>query len=349
MRRILVPLDGTMPAESALPLARLLARRGGAELVLAHVAEPAVMPDSLAGGSIAGVVPILPDPQTLRELQRARRDYLDDVLARTRAALRTGGGADDRRVRGVLTDGHPATVLHEAALEADTDLVVMATHGRRGFARLVLGSVAEDVVRAGGVPVLVVPRGDATPDDELPSGASAVASDAPLLRHLLVALDGSPEAEAILAPAVTLARLLGSAITLAKVRDVGRPDRATLLPTSVLDTTASGGRAGAPVPAESSLGNSGEETRAASDESDYLDRITRRLAAHGCPAAARVLDGHPVVDRLLACTGELGVDWFALTSRGRGAWMRLAEGSVAEALMQRAAVPVLLLHPQRAG
>ena len=45
----------------------------------------------------------------------------------------------------MLGDGDPATALHAAALDAAADLVVMAGHGRRGFARLVLGSVAQDI------------------------------------------------------------------------------------------------------------------------------------------------------------------------------------------------------------
>lgn len=368
MRRILVPLDGTVPAESALPLARLLARRAAAELVLAHVVEPTVPAESLAAGSISGVVPILPDQRTLHELRRSGQDYLDGVLARTRAALRvvaterrapdaqtatpsaaarwTGAGCEDEGVRGVLVDGDPATALHAAALDLEADLVVMASQGRRRLTRLVLGSVSEDVVRAGGVSVLVVPRGNMMPGDELPPSASATAREAPIPRHLLIALDGSPESESILGPAVALARLLGSGVTLGMVRDVGRPDRVTLLPTSILDTTASGGRAGAPVPAESSPGGSGMAGGRGFDESAYLDHIARRLASAGCTAATEVLDGHPVVDRLLACTDELGVDWFALASQGQGAWSRLVEGSVAEALMQRAPVPVLLLHPR---
>ena len=353
MRRILVSLDGTAPAESALPLARLLARRAGAELVLAHAVEPPAPIASLAGGSAGGVVPILPDARTTHELRRARQDYLDDVLARTREALRTpvserraSDGPEPARaaeVRGLLVDGDPATALRAAVSRVHADLVVMATHGRRGLARAVLGSVAEDVVRDGDVPVLVVPRGDASPDGADPE-QPADAEEAPLPRHLLVALDGSPEAEAVLAPAVALARLLGSAVTLATVRDVGRPDRTTLLPTSILDTTASGGRAGAPVPAEPSTQEPHGDAAmpAPPDEHAYLDDVAKRLDANGCSVSTRVLQGHDVVEALLACTEELGIDWYALTSRGRGFWAQLLEGSVAEALMRSARVPVLL-------
>jgi nucleotide-binding universal stress UspA family protein len=245
----------------------------------------------------------------------------------------------------VLLDGDPSTALHRSAVDIAADLVVMASHGRRGLARLVLGSITEDVVRAGGVPVLVVPRADVQ-EEEGRGGPTPEALEAPLPRHLLVALDGSREAEAILEPAVGLARMLGSLVTVATVRDDERSPRATLLPTSILDTESSGERAGAPVPAEPA----GEESPdpvpgSAAGDSEYLDGIARRLAGEGCSAVPRVLAGPQVVDRLLACPDELGVDWFALTSHGHGLWKRWIEGSVAEALLQRATVPVLLLHP----
>ena len=298
-------------------------------------------------------MPILPDAQTTHALHRARQDYLDDVLARTQGALRTpvperraGDGPEPVRVaevRGLLVDGDPAAALRAAASRVQADLIVMTTHGRRGLSRAVLGSVAEDVVRDADVPVLVVPGGDASPDGDDPE-QPADPGEAPLRRHLLVALDGSPEAEAVLARAVALARLLGSAVTLATVRDVGRPDRATLLPTSILDTSATGGRAGAPVPAEPST----QEPRgdaamlAPRDEHSYLDDVAKRLDANGCSVSTRVLQGRDVVEALLACTEESGIDWYALTSRGRGFWAQLLAGSVAEALMRSARVPVLL-------
>jgi nucleotide-binding universal stress UspA family protein len=226
------------------------------------------------------------------------------------------GGTAEPAARGVLLDGDPSTALHRSAVDIAADLVVMASHGRRGLARLVLGSITEDVVRAGGVPVLVVPRADVQEEDGR-ARPSPDALEAPLPRHLLVALDGSREAEAILEPAVGLARMLGSLVTVATVRDDERSSRATLLPTSILDTESSGERAGAPVPAEP-LGEESPDLVAAS------------------------------VERLLACPDELGVDWFALTSHGHGLWKRWIEGSVAEALLQRATVPVLLLHPHPA-
>lgn len=365
MRRVLVPLDGTPFAEAALPLARLIARRAGAELVLTHVVVPHWMPPShVVGVAVALPLAAVPDTQTTHELRRARQDYLDDAVARTRAAM--GPATPDRRagrvpvdgtateaesggrypVRGMLLDGEPAAAIHRAALDTEADLIVMASHGRHGFARFFFGSVAESVIRDGGVPVLVVP-GDETPraDEAVHDPA---AREAPLPRHLLVALDGSPDAEAILPTAAALARLLESRITLVTVRDTGRADRATLLPTAVLDTTASGGRAGAPVPITTGdAGSSAGGTEPA--EAAYLVGLARRLAADDCRVETRLLDGHPVVDRLLDAATEGGADWFALMTHGRGLWGRLAEGSVAEAVLERARMPVLLLRPSAAS
>jgi nucleotide-binding universal stress UspA family protein len=314
--RLLVPLDGTPFAESALPLARSIARRADAELVLVHAYEPPAAVGEWPGAAFG-------DPQTLHEIRRAAQDYLDDVVART------GAG------RGVLLDGAPATAIHDAALEMDADLVVMASHGRGGVARFVFGSTAESVVREGGVPVLVVPRSEAQLHDEAAAdpGARVDTREAPLPRHLLIALDGSPEAETILAPAFALARLLGSEVTLVTVRDPGRDRAALLLPTSVLDTSRSDERV---------LADEGEPPP---DERAYLDAVARRLAADGWRAATRVLDGHPVVEQLLRGVQELGADWVAMSTHGRGLWGRLVEGSVAEAVLERVFMPVLLLRP----
>lgn len=368
MHRVLVPLDGTAAAEAALPLARLLVRRAEAELLLVHTVELQAELDSVAAGSIAGapVVPFVPDAATLRARRRAGQDYLDDVLARTHASLRVAAperraseapsvgaaevtppreGTAAGRLRGLLLEGNAAAAVHSAALDAEADLVVMASHARRGFARLMLGSVAADVVRGGTVPVLVVPRGELASGDSAP-GASPDAREAPLPRHLLIALDGSPEAEAILAPATALARLLGSAVTLATVRGEGSSDRATLLPTSILDTTASGGCAGAPVPAGLVEGAGDAAPASAPDERAYLASVARRLEAEGCAVTTRVLDGSAVAERLLDCAAEIDVDWFALVSHGRGLWAQLVGGSVADALLQHASAPVLLLYPR---
>src|SRR5688572_14238679 len=98
--------------------------------------------------------------------------------------------------------GEPAATIVEAARERQADLVVMATHGRSGIGRAVLGSVAEGVLAGGRVPVLLVRP-----------GGRPVST----VRALLVPLDGSPGGAIALGIALGLARATGASLVLLQV------------------------------------------------------------------------------------------------------------------------------------
>ena len=145
--RILVPLDGSSLAESALWKA--LEGADGATICLLRAAEA----KALSGTESPGT--------QIAALQEAR-EYLRKIVRRL----------EDKGVTRVETNvwyGPPAAAIVNAACTEKADLIVMATHGRSGLARLVLGSVAEAVLRSANVPVLVV-RPDGAPIDVL-SGA----------------------------------------------------------------------------------------------------------------------------------------------------------------------------------
>lgn len=138
---ILVPLDGSDLAEHVLPHVCALAASSGASIVLLRVpAEP-----------IYDYLP--PDPQLASELRRdvetGAQVYLDEVAAR----LAELGLSVTTKVAG----GGP---IHEAILdvarEHGVDLIAMSTHGRSGIARMVIGSVADQVVRHSPMPVLLI-------------------------------------------------------------------------------------------------------------------------------------------------------------------------------------------------
>jgi nucleotide-binding universal stress UspA family protein len=133
VRRILVPTDFSPGSDDALAHARELARGLGAEVLVLHV--------SAAMGS-------LPGSALARRERRAAERRLDAAVA----ALRATGVRADRRVRG----GMPAEQILRAAATGGADLIVMGTHGRRGVARLLLGSVAEEVASRARCPVLTV-------------------------------------------------------------------------------------------------------------------------------------------------------------------------------------------------
>jgi nucleotide-binding universal stress UspA family protein len=150
---ILVPLDGSALAETALPTAiELLGDRPTATLLLLSAAE----------------APILGDPnETQVRVVVEAEDYLASVAARL-----TGFG-----IKGVKTSvwyGPAAPAIVEAARVNKADLIVMTTHGRSGLGRLILGSVAEAVLRGTHTPILVV-RDGAAPID-MPGAPAAPAA-----------------------------------------------------------------------------------------------------------------------------------------------------------------------------
>lgn len=140
--RVLVPLDGSERATRVLPLAGEFALASGAEVVLLRVDEPAV----------PGVHPV--DEVATRQAQ-ARAEM---ALASHREQLLRAGV---ERVRLVGRFGQdPAHELLEAARELGADLIAIASHGRTGLSRWRFGSVAERVLRAAPVPLLVVRASD---------------------------------------------------------------------------------------------------------------------------------------------------------------------------------------------
>jgi len=135
IRTILHPTDFSDRSGYALHLASALARDYQARLVLLHVlARPVI-------GYGEGVVP--PEPEVIREEAKEQLDRL---------AAPGAGVVTDRR----LAEGEPAEVILHFARETPADLIVMGTHGRTGLGRLLMGSVAEHVVRKAPCPVLTV-------------------------------------------------------------------------------------------------------------------------------------------------------------------------------------------------
>ena len=136
-QKILVPIDFSQGSERALDYACALAKRLGATVHLVHALNVE-----------------LPE-LTLTLTSEMRRSLLDsnqaalDLLADARRASVEIGMA-------LVKDGDPREVIHATAEKLGVDLIVMGTHGRRGLARLVLGSVAEDVSRRSTCPVLLV-------------------------------------------------------------------------------------------------------------------------------------------------------------------------------------------------
>lgn len=142
IRRILVPTDFSEPAEAALRYARALAEEFGSTLHLMHVVpEPYIYP----WGTEISTMPLV-DLLTSSETQAAERlkTLVDDT------------GALKGRVKTITAIGTPVDKILQQVADDGIDLVVMGTHGRGAVGHLLLGSVAERIVRRSPVPVLTV-------------------------------------------------------------------------------------------------------------------------------------------------------------------------------------------------
>ncbi|HET9644616.1 MAG TPA: universal stress protein [Burkholderiaceae bacterium] len=142
-RKILVPLDGSATAERGLRESIALASEQDAELVLLHVIDGFPVLGELSSASAYD-----------ERLQRMHR-YGSALLARAKQAAGETGVAAQTIMREVTRE-RPADAIIAEAAGRGCDLIVMGTHGRRGFNRLALGSEAELVVRTSPVPVLLV-------------------------------------------------------------------------------------------------------------------------------------------------------------------------------------------------
>lgn len=147
---ILVAVDGSDTSNLALREAIKLAKDQQASLRLVHVVDetPAYM--AIDNSTIQ-------DPELISEVKKALHAAGQNVLATSAAVVREAGIEADTVIKVVETLGpHIYDAIEEEAMRWPADVIVIGTHGRRGFRRLLLGSVAEGVARIATKPVLLV-------------------------------------------------------------------------------------------------------------------------------------------------------------------------------------------------
>ena len=143
-KRILVPVDGSDTAIKALVAASQMARDGGGRLRLVHVLEELTYVSGYdMYGGYSG------------ELIKAMRESGDKILSDAMAVAQAAGIEADNVLYDKLGE-RLGEVVANAAMSWNADLVVVGTHGRRGFGRVFLGSGAEQIIRLAPVPVLVI-------------------------------------------------------------------------------------------------------------------------------------------------------------------------------------------------
>jgi nucleotide-binding universal stress UspA family protein len=144
IQTILCPTDFSEPADHALAAAQSLAQQFDARLVVVHVIEPMqVVPAPQVGTTPAFDV---------AHYLGAMREHGERMLSEQVVAMRAAGIDADWR----LAEGSVADKVVELAVQEEADLIVIATHGRSGFKRFFLGSVADRVVHHATCPVLTI-------------------------------------------------------------------------------------------------------------------------------------------------------------------------------------------------
>jgi nucleotide-binding universal stress UspA family protein len=142
-RTIIFPTDFSHTGDAALDMATSLARQRSAKLLIVHVEEP---PAAYGGGEMYYG---MPEPAT------------EDLTKMLNAIVPPGGGVAYEHL---LLTGEPASAIARLAEEKNAELIVLGTHGRAGLLRLLMGSVAEAVVRRAPCPVMTLRQPKPTTD-----------------------------------------------------------------------------------------------------------------------------------------------------------------------------------------
>lgn len=313
-KRILVPTDFSTCSESAFALAADWAHRFGAELHLLHVvvlfADDPSDPEARFPESEAAY----------RRLEAASKRALDALTARSEATELTILRTQRYAVA-------PAPEIIAYAAEHDIDLIVLGTHGRRGVRRFLLGSVAEETVRAAPCPVLTV-REDA----------------GQRLGRILVPFDFSDDAERALETAGALAGTVGTGggaeIDLLHV--IAPPmDPDIYVPLHDPHRSFSYVELAAEV--EKTLAE-----RFATDGHDGHDGEGVEGGEGGVAVSVHVRDGHPAAT-IADFAAERGSDLIVLGSHGLTGLRRFLLGSVSQNVVRAAECPVLVMRPPAKG
>jgi nucleotide-binding universal stress UspA family protein len=295
-RRLLVPLDGSRMAEAVLPAVEQLAVVCESTVILLHIIE------RTAHTTIHGDRHLTaPGEATayLSEIAGRLENRGITVLAHTHDA----------------PEGDVARSIADHAEEEHADLIVLCAHGRGGIRGLLFGSIAQQVLRRGSAPVLLV----------RPAHDGSAVSFAP--RALLVPLDATPAAEAALEPACALAKAFGAALHLLMVV----PTQATIRGERLATTTL------LPFASQEALELECQEAQR------YLDGLVARIRESGLQVPTFVARGD-VAPALAAAATEPGVGLVVVATHSRTGLQTVWSRSATANLLAQPGTPILLLR-----
>jgi nucleotide-binding universal stress UspA family protein len=296
-KKILIPLDGSKTAEAVLPLARSWSSKLKLPVELIAVVDTAELARSLSTID-RFYMNSLVDEETRRcseYLAKAAKDFFPD-------------GCKSR-----LEEGSAANIIIEAAAADKGTLIMMATHGRSGINRWLLGSVAEKVLRGTSNPLLLIRGPRETPTD----GHAVVSS-------IVVPLDGSDLAETVLPSVIDLAKKLDLEVILL---------RAYNIPFGFYDV---GG--GFAIDLDRLLA----QTEA--DVQRYLEEKSNMLKKAGLVNVTIASRQGYGADEIINYAGNASGRLIVMCSHGRSGVRRWALGSVAEKVLRHGKNPVLIFR-----
>jgi len=301
---ILVPLDGSRRSQAVLRSVTFLAKGLGSRVTLLHVLE------SVVEGADAEI-----EAEAVKQMENARPAALS-YLQEMAANLRQEGVT----VHTLVMAGKAHETIVNYAAEGGFGLVAMATHGRGGIARAVLGSVATRVLQACPCPLLLVrPR---------PQHGFWLAPRR--ISQLLLPLDGSDQAEVVLPYAEELVRRLALPVMLIQVISVS-------VPVTLGAETAYIWTAGVEF-----------EKRLDVLTTGYLAGVGHKMAGKGITVNWDVLRGR-AAEAIVQWARQDPNTLIVMATRGRSGLDRWALGSVTDAVVREARVPVLVIPPRASG
>jgi nucleotide-binding universal stress UspA family protein len=295
--KLLVPLDGSDTAEQALPYVRYLAQDKNLVIELLSVVDVAHMASHMTAERALHLDTMMEDAV------RASEKYLQAIAGTLTAA----------KIKTSVETGTPEEVIIEKAAVEQNTLVTIATHGRSGMKRWLLGSVAEKVLRGTTDPVLLIRARENT-----------TIEDVTTLKSLVVPLDGSELAE----------RVLPTAIELAKQRNL----EIVLIRAYNIPTTAYAGVEGYALPVDDLLKSMREEA------SEYLENKIADLKKLGLGRVSFIAKEGLAADEIISFAKTLPGGLIAMFTHGRSGVRRWVLGSITETVVRHSENPVLVIR-----
>jgi nucleotide-binding universal stress UspA family protein len=299
VRRILCPVDFSDYSRRALDHAIAIARWYESTVTALHVFSPAL------------VAPYGPGPVVFEPIVLIPADR-DQLLADTKAFIEAEA-APGVAIEAVVREGNTATEILDQATKMSADLLVIGTHGRSGFERLVLGSVTEKVLRKARCPVLTVPR-------RLPD---AVPSGPVLFKRILCAVDFSESSMHALNYALSLAQEADGCLTVVHVLGAEFVGQVGL--------------------GEEHLSLAALQRQHEAEARKLLDKAVPDSTAAYCTADTMLLRGKPWRE-ILRIAADRQAELIVMGVQGRGAADLMFFGSTTQHVVREATCPVLTLR-----